>query len=241
MQLSPALTATGTYPFVKLEQARRRLAAKGVAVIDFGKGDPREKTDPRIRQALTDSLEEVSTYPLAEGLPELRGAIAGWCARRFGVDLNPETEVVPTYGAKEAIFLLALVVVDRDADRRVVATTEPGYPVPERGAWFAGAEVLRLPLRQELGFLPDLEAVDSDTWRRTAILWLNYPNNPTGAVAPLDLLARAAELSADHDFLLACDEAYSELWFDLPPHSALEVREQGHVAVFNSLSKRSSM
>ncbi|MFL5944213.1 MAG: pyridoxal phosphate-dependent aminotransferase [Gaiellaceae bacterium] len=241
MHLSPALAATGTYPFVKLEQAKRRLAAGGVALIDFGKGDPREPTDPMIREALADSLTEISTYPLAEGLPELRAAVAGWCERRFGVGLDPDTEIIPTYGSKEAIFLLAQVVVDRDGDKPLVVTTEPGYPVPDRGATFAGAEVEQLSLREENGFLPDLAAVPDETWRRAAIVWLNYPNNPTGAVAPLEFLLRAAELSREHDFLLACDEAYTELWFEAPPHSGLEVREHGNVAVFNTLSKRSSM
>jgi succinyldiaminopimelate transaminase len=239
--LSPTLTATGTYPFVKLEEAKRRLAAAGVELIDFGKGDPREPTDPMIRQALADSLSEISTYPLAEGLRELRSAVAGWCSRRFGVKLDPDTEIVPTYGSKEAIFLLALVVVDRDADKRLVVTTEPGYPVPDRGAAFAGADVVQLPLLEANGFLPDLDAVQSGTWEQAAIVWVNYPNNPTGAVAPLDFLTRLAELSRRHGFILACDEAYTELWFDRPPHSALEVRELGNVAVFNTLSKRSSM
>ena len=241
MHLSPALRDTGTYPFVKLEEAKRRLLAQGVDLIDFGKGDPREPTDGLIRRALADSITEISSYPLAAGLPELRAAVARWCERRFGVRLDPETEIVPTYGSKEAIFLLAQMLVDRDSDRRLVVTTEPGYPVPERGAAFAGADVLQLPLLEENGFLPDLDSVDADTWARTAILWLNYPNNPTGAVAPLDWLARAAELSREHDFLLASDEAYTELWFDEPPHSALEVRELGNVCVFNTLSKRSSM
>jgi len=238
MQFSPALAATGTYPFVKLEQAKRRLAAEGVELIDFGKGDPREPTDPMIRRAVAESLTEISTYPLAEGLPELREAVAGWSERRFGVILDPDTEIVPTYGSKEAIFLLAQVVVDRGD---LVVTTQPGYPVPDRGATFAGAEVEQLPLHEEQGFLPDLDAVPDETWQRAAIVWLNYPNNPTGAVAPLEFLLRAAELSREHDFLLACDEAYSELWFESPPHSALEVREHGNVVVFNTLSKRSSM
>jgi succinyldiaminopimelate transaminase len=241
MELSPALAATGTYPFVKLEQAKRELAARGVELIDFGKGDPREATDPRIRLALAESLTEISTYPLAEGLPELREAVVGWCARRFSVQLDPETEVIPTYGSKEAIFLLAQLVVDRDSTRNLVVTTEPGYPVPDRGAVFAGAEVLQLPLLEANGFLPDLAAVSSDTWDRAAIVWINYPNNPTGAVATLDLLRALADLSVEHGFLLAADEAYTELWFDAPPHSALEVRDRGNVAVFNTLSKRSSM
>jgi succinyldiaminopimelate transaminase len=241
MHLSPALRESGTYPFVKLDEAKRRLTEQGVELIDFGKGDPREPTDARIRQALVDSITEISSYPLAAGLPELRAAVARWCERRFEVRLDPETEIVPTYGSKEAIFLLAQMVVDRDSDRRLVVTTEPGYPVPERGAAFAGADVVQLPLLEENGFLPDVDAVDADTWAQTAILWLNYPNNPTGAVAALEWLAHVAGLSREHDFLLASDEAYTELWFDQPPHSALEVRELGNVCVFNTLSKRSSM
>ena len=241
MNISPALRATGTYPFVKLEQAKRRLAADGVDLIDFGKGDPMEATDPAIRRALVDALEERMGYPLAEGLPELRTAIASWCTRRFGVDLDPDTEIIPTYGSKEAIFLLAQVVVDRDSDKRLVLTTQPGYPVPDRGAAFAGAERDQLSLLERSAFLPDLDSIEEDTWARTAILWINYPNNPTGAVAPLEFLTRLAELSAEHDFLLAADEAYTELWFDEPPHSALEARTRGNIAAFNTLSKRSSM
>jgi acetylornithine aminotransferase len=241
VQLSPVLAATGTYPFVRLEQAKRRLAERGVELIDFGKGDPREETDAAIRQALVDSIEPLSSYPLAEGLPELRRAVAGWCRRRFGVELDPDTEVIPTYGSKEAIFHLAQVVLDRDGDRRLVLTTEPGYPVYDRGALFAGAEVEQLPLLEENGYLPALHAISDETWRRTAIFWINYPNNPTGAVAPLEFFEYLASLAAEHDFLLAADEAYTELWFEAAPHSALEAGERGHVLVFNTLSKRSSM
>ena len=239
--MSPVLRATGTYPFVRLEEAKRRLAADGIELIDFGKGDPMEPTDARIRRALVDGLEERMGYPLAEGLPELRAAVAGWCRRRFGVQLDPDHEIVPTYGSKEAIFSMAQVVVDRDSDKRLVLTTEPGYPVPDRGAAFAGADVEQLPLLEQNGFLPDLEAVDEETWERVALVWVNYPNNPTGAVAPLSFYAQLADLSRAHDFLVASDEAYTELWFAEPPHSALEVRSRGNVAVFNTLSKRSSM
>ena len=241
MQLSPVLAATGTYPFVRLEEAKRRLAAEGVELIDFGKGDPREETDSLIRRALVESIEPLSSYPLAEGLPELREAVAGWCRRRFGVEVDPETEVIPTYGSKEAIFHLAQVLLDRDSDKALVLSTEPGYPVYDRGALFAGADVERLPLLEENGFLPDLDRIEEETWSRTAIFWINYPNNPTGAVAPLEFLERLAALAAEHDFLLAADEAYTELWFDEPPHSALEATDRSHVAVFQTLSKRSSM
>jgi len=241
VQISPVLTATGTYPFVRLEEAKQRLAAEGVELIDFGKGDPREETDPLIRRALVESVEPLSSYPLAEGLPELREAAAAWCERRFGVELDPESEVIPTYGSKEAIFHLAQVVIDRGSEKNLVLSTEPGYPVYDRGALFAGAEVEQLPLLGANEFLPDLDAIDEGTWSRTAIFWINYPNNPTGAVAPLAFLEGLGSLAAEHDFLLAADEAYTELWFDEPPHSALEASDRSRVAVFQTLSKRSSM
>src|SRR5919107_1501545 len=146
-----------TYPFVRLEEKRRELLAAGVEVIDFGKGDPNEPTDPMIRQALVDAVPERSPYPLAAGLPELREACADWCGSRFGVDAD--TEVVPTYGSKEAIFTLAEVL---DTAGKVVAFGEPAYPVYERGALFAGARVQTLPLLREHDFLPDLDALDRD-------------------------------------------------------------------------------
>jgi succinyldiaminopimelate transaminase len=241
ISIAPTLAGMASYPFVRLEEARRRLVAQGVDVIDFGKGDPNEPTDPMIRQALVDALPERSPYPLAQGLPELRSAAAGWVERRFGVQLDPDTEIVPTYGSKEAIFSLAQVLVDPHADKRIVMYCEPAYPVYERGALFAGAEVRTLPLLRGNGFLPDLDAVDDETWRRTAILWVNYPNNPTGALAPLSFYERLTELAATFDFAIASDEAYTELWFDEPPVSALQVSDRSRVIVFQTLSKRSSM
>ena len=237
MKLSPALTGLRTYPFVRLDDAKRRLQADGVDFIDFGVGEPREETPPFIREALVAALEPLSTYPSAVGLPDLRAAIAEWTGRRFGVALDPDTQVVPTLGSKEAIFHMAQVL-----GGDVVAVTTPCYPVPERGALFAGRAVLELPLRPEAGFLPDLDAVDPDTWTRVALLWLNYPNNPTAATAPRALYERASELARRHDFVLASDEAYSELYFGAePPASALQVGDLRNVAVLNTLSKRSSM
>jgi len=241
VHVSPVLSAQGTYPFVRIERAKREAAEAGVEILDFGQGDPREPTDPLIRQALVDALGETRGYPKAEGLPELRDAIGGWIERRFGVAVDPATEIVPTYGSKEAIFSFAQVVVDPGSGKDTVLVTEPGYPVPERGALFAGARVAHLPLREENDFLPDLGALDDDTLARAAILWLNYPNNPTAAVAPLELFEQAAALAREHDFLLASDEAYTELWFREPPPSALQVSDRSNVVVFNTLSKRSSM
>jgi succinyldiaminopimelate transaminase len=234
VRLSPVLAGLGTYPFVRLEQARARLRAAGVAVIDFGMGEPREETPAFIRDALADAITPMAPYPSAVGLPELRAAIAEWASRRFGVVLDPDTEVIPTLGSKEAVFALANVF-----DGDVVAVPTPSYPVYERGAMFAGKDVLELPLREEAGWLPSLDGVD---WSRVAILWLNYPNNPTGARAPLSFYEQAAELARAHGFVLASDEAYSELYFGgQPPGSALQIGDRSHVAVFNTLSKRSSM
>jgi acetylornithine aminotransferase len=232
--INPTLTEMATYPFVRLEEARRRLVAAGVEVIDFGKGDPNEPTDPMIRQALVDALPERAPYPLAQGLPELREAAATWCASRFGVDVDPDTEIVPTYGSKEAIFSLAQVL---DTAGRTVVFGEPAYPVYERGALFAGADVERLPLLREHGFLPDLAAIPDDT----ALVWVNYPHNPTGGVAPLEFYERLAELAAERDFYVGSDEAYTELWFDAPPPSALQASDRSRMIVFQTLSKRSSM
>lgn len=240
--LSPVLAAVGEYPFQRLDAAKKRVVERGVTLIDFGVGDPREPTAPFIRQALADGIRETMEYPKAVGLPELRRAIAAWVERRFGVTLDADTEIVPTLGSKEAVFSLAFAVVDSPGGRDLVISTEPGYPVPGRGAKFAGAEHLALPLVESNGFLPDIDAVGAATWNRTAILWVNYPNNPTGAVAPLSFYERLTELAARHGFLIASDEAYSELGFDAElPASALQVADRSRVCVINTLSKRSSM
>jgi succinyldiaminopimelate transaminase len=239
MPLSPVLSAQGTYPFVRIERAKREAAEAGIEILDFGQGDPREPTDPSIRQALVDGLEERLGYPKAEGIPELRAAIVRWFERRFGVPLDPGTEVIPTYGSKEAIFSFAQVAFDASSTKDTVVVTEPGYPVPARGAAFAGARVEILPLLEENAFLPDPDAVED--WERIALFWVNYPNNPTGATAPLAFFDRLSELALEHDFLLCSDEAYSELWFTEPPLSALQVGDRTNVVVFQTLSKRSSM
>jgi acetylornithine aminotransferase len=229
------------YPFEELDRRKREALDAGRELIDFGVGDPRDETPAFIREALRDAIVPTSSYPRAAGLPELREAIVGWIQRRFGVALDPATDLIPTLGSKEPIFALAQAALDRAVGRDLVVVTAPGYTIPERGALFAGAEVLRLPLSAP-DFLPDLDGVDAATWKRTAILWLNYPNNPTGAVAPLAFLAQAAELARHHDFLLALDEAYSEVWFDGgPPASGLQSGDLTNVAVLNTLSKRSNM
>jgi len=240
MRISPILSELGAYPFVRIEQAKQEAIGRGIELIDFGMGDPLEDTEPFIREALAVSVPVRAGYPRAVGLPELRSAIGRWCRRRYGVTLDPESELIPTLGSKEAIFSFPLIV-DLAPPKNLVLIGDPAYPVYERSARFAGARLELLPLREENGFLPDLGAISEDMWRRTALIWVNYPNNPTGAVAPLSFYERLAALALEHDFLLCSDEAYSELYFDGPPCSALEVVNRRNVVVFNTLSKRSSM
>jgi acetylornithine aminotransferase len=241
MQLNPRLTSFQTYPFVALDEARQRALDRGLRLIDFSVGDPHEATDPAIRQALADSLPERSTYPKGAGLPELKQAIAAWFERRHGVALDPEAEVMPTLGSKEAVFSLPFIAMDPAGPRNVVVVTEPGYPIAERAAVMAGGRVRRLALRESNRFLPDLDELSPSEWDEVAILWVNYPNNPTAAAAPLSFFEELAARAERHGFLVASDEAYSEIYFGTPPVSALEAVDRSRIAVFNTQSKRSSM
>jgi acetylornithine aminotransferase len=240
--LAPGVRAIEAYPFEALDRRKAEAVSDGRDVLDFGVGDPREVTAPAIREALREAVEPTSSYPRAAGSPELRAAVAGWLGRRFGVDVDADEQVLPLLGSKELVFSLAQATLDPAAGKDLVIVTAPGYTIPERGARFAGGDVRRLALREEAGFLPDLDEIDDRDWDRASILWLNYPNNPTGAVVPLDFLRRAAERCRRHDVLLASDEAYSELWFEGPaPASVLQVGDTTNVLAINTLSKRSSM
>ena len=241
MPLSPVLRATATYPFVRLNNAVAERRARGLEVIDLGMGDQREPTDSAILDALRNGVRERMGYPAAVGLPELRDAVAAWVGRRFGVALDPGSQIIPTLGSKEAIFSFAQVVLDSPAGRDTVVVSEPGYPVPGRGAAFAGARVVELPLLEEHGFIPALDHVPDEVWDRAALVWLNSPNNPTGAIASLDYYAQLAALARERGFVLAADEAYSELWFEAQPASVLQLPDLTNVVAFNTLSKRSSM
>jgi succinyldiaminopimelate transaminase len=236
VQLSPVLADLAQYPFARLDEWKAEAQARGIDLIDFGMGDPREVTPAFIREALLASVDEVSSYPRATGLPELREAIAGWIERRFDVSVDPGTELIPTLGSKEAIFSFAQIAL---GEKRLVAVPEPAYPVYERGTLFAGGTVASVPLKESAGWLPDLDAFTA--WDEIALFWVCYPNNPTGAVAPLSFYEELAERAREHGFLVCSDEAYSELWFDEPPTSALQVADRTNVVVFNTLSKRSSM
>jgi acetylornithine aminotransferase len=242
VHLAPALRAVEPYPFEDLDRRKKEAVERGRPVIDFGVGDPREETPALVRDALRDAIEPMSSYPRAAGLPALRRAIQAWIQRRYGVAIDAETSILPTLGSKELVFSLAQAVIDPSGGKDLVLTTSPGYPIPERGARFAGADVQRLPLVEVRDFVPDLDAVTPEQWRRASVLWLNYPHTPTGAGAPPGLFDDAARRCREHDVVLASDEAYSELWFGAEaPRSALQIGDLRNVLVLNTLSKRSSM
>ena len=240
--LNPILAAPGEYPFVTLDRMRRALAPPDLRVIHFGMGDPREETPEFIRTALRDGVTPVSSYPASVGQPELRAAAARWFQRRFGVELDPERHLLPANGTKEAVFLMALAVVGRGGDdaRRTVVIPTPAYPVYEPGARFAGADVHIVPLRSEDGWRFDPDRVPDEVWARTALLWLNYPHNPTGATLARADYERVSERARAFGFWVASDEAYAEVWFDARPPSILECGLDNAVAL-HTLSKRSAM
>jgi LL-diaminopimelate aminotransferase len=235
--LNPNLAHQGAYPLLRLDERRRALEETGAELFDFGTGDPREPTNERIRQALLGGVPKSSRYPSTAGKPELREAFCGWMERRHGVTLDPESEVLPATGSKEAIFHAPLAFLHHSHHRRGVAYGTPGYPVYERGTLFAGGEALPVELQGENGFLLPPEAVDP---ARTRILWINYPHNPTGATATYEYLERVAGFCREHDILLFSDECYNDVYSGEPPPSILEVTRERTLA-FCSLSKRSGM
>jgi LL-diaminopimelate aminotransferase len=213
MRPSKRLERIPPYAFAQLE---RRIAAKraeGVDVISLGIGDPDRPTPPLIVQAMQEAVSEPGThrYPTNRGRDEFRAAVRDFYARRFDVTLDPDSEVVPGLGAKEAIFNLNLAFLD-PGDYALAA--DPGYPVYTAGPWLAGAEPVLMALEPERGFVPDLERIEPEILRRAKLMYLNYPNNPTGAVVPDGFFARVVELAREHQILVVHDNAYSEVTFD---------------------------
>ena len=235
--LNPILAQQGSYPLLRLDERRQELEEKGAELFDFGTGDPREPTDPKIRGALIDGVRELSRYPSTAGKQALREAFCGWMERRHGVTLDPESEVLPATGSKEAIFHAPLAFVHHSHARRGVAYGTPGYPVYERGALLSGGEALPVKLKGEDGFLLPPEAIDPE---RTRILWINYPHNPTGAAATYEYLESVVEYCSRHGILLFSDECYNDIYSGEPPPSILEITTERTLA-FCSLSKRSGM
>jgi succinyldiaminopimelate transaminase len=235
---NPVLAQLPTYPTVALDRIRDRLLAEGRPVYDFGTGDPTEPTPAFIRERLRESVPDSCRYPTVLGPRAVREAFAGWAARRFGVTLDPDSQILPTSGSKEAVFHLPLLVIDPHAPDRGVVYPDPGYSVYHRGALFAGGEPI--PQRLSGDFVQRPWELPRAVLARTRLLYVTTPHNPCGSVMSRDDLRRTWEVCREHDILLVSDECYADTWFDAPPPSLLEVAREGVVSIF-SLSKRSGM
>ena len=201
------------YVFAELERKLAEKKAAGVDVISLGIGDPDTPTFPHIVEAMQRAVADPSThqYPSNRGRKEFREAVAAFYAKRFGVELDPETQVMPAIGGKECIYHLNFAFLD---EGDVALAADPGYPVYTGGPLLAGAEPVLMPLVPERGFVPDLSAIPENKLDRARLMFLNYPNNPTGAVAPDGFFGEAIAFGREHDVLVVHDNAYSELTFD---------------------------
>lgn len=229
------------YPMLQLAAWRRQIEARKVPVYDFGTGDPREPTPPQLRAALRDAVGEVSQYPANDGSPALRSAVAAYLQRRFSVQVDPATQVLPTLGSKEALFHLPMTFVQVPSDKDLVLYGEPAYPVYEIGALFAEAWTYAVSLGAHNGYAMDPDALPESVLRRAAVVFLNYPHNPTGHCLPDALFERWVQVREEYGFVLVSDECYVDLHHEGPaPRSVLEFGSKGCLAV-HSLSKRSGM
>jgi LL-diaminopimelate aminotransferase len=229
------------YLFAEIDRLKREVAARGVDLISLGIGDPDTPTPEPIVARLRAAAGRPANhrYPDYEGLPAFRQAAATWMAERYGVRLDPATEVVSLIGSKEGIANMAVAFVDPGD---VVLVPDPGYPVYHIGTHFNGGITYRLPLRRENAFLPDLGAIPTDVARHAKLLWLNYPNNPTGAVAPRAFLEEAIRFCERYGIILCHDAAYAEIYYGERPPSVLELPGGRDVAIeFHSLSKTFNM
>ena len=210
---SRRLEAVPAYMFAELERRVAEKRAAGIDVINLGIGDPDRPTYPHIVEAMASAVADPSThtYPSNRGREEFRSAFARFYERRFGVAIDPECEVIPAIGAKECIYHLCSAFLDPGD---LALSADPGYPVYTGGPALAGAEAVLLPLRPELGFVPDLEAIAPEALERARLLFVNYPNNPTGAVVPDGFFERLVELGREHEVLVVHDCSYSETTFD---------------------------
>ncbi len=245
MQVNPVLEALGATAITVLHSRVRAMRDAGRELIDFSIGDPREPTPGFVKEALHEAVPDVSQYPTTTGLPELREAIAGYLGRRFGVSIDPATQVIPTSGAKEAVFTTPLAFIDRDDPTATVVYPSPGYPIYERGARFAGARVH--PVVLEGDFVMKAGDVPDDVWATARLVWINSPHNPSGSVTPADEMAALLGHARDRGALLLSDECYTDVYdesvFPQGPASVLQMAGDGAegVLAYISCSKRSGM
>ena len=213
MNPSKRLERIPPYAFAQLEAKIARKRKEGVDVISLGIGDPDRPTPPLVVEAMQEAVSEPGThkYPSNRGREEFRGAVRDFYERRFDVKLDPDSEIMPALGAKEAIFNLNLAFLD-PGDYALAA--DPGYPVYTGGPWLAGGEPVLMALRPELGFVPDLGAIEEEIAERAKLMFLNYPNNPTGAIVPEGFFERVVEFARAYEILVVHDNSYSEISYD---------------------------
>lgn len=239
---SRRLQAMPPYMFAELERRVADMHAAGIDVISLGVGDPDLPAFPHVVTAMQDAVADPGTgnYPGSRGRVEFRQAFARFYRDRFGVRIDPESEVIPAIGAKECIYNLSFAFLDPGD---VALASDPGYPVYTGGPILAGAEAVLLPLQERLDFAPDLNAIDEQTAKRARLLFLNYPNNPSGAVVPEGFFERVVEFARRNEILVVHDNAYSEITFDgyvAPSFLATPGAREVGVEVF-SLSKGYNM
>jgi len=242
MKMSRRVENLPPYLFVEISQKIAEKRAKGEDVVSFGIGDPDIPTPPHIIDRLCQAAQDRANhrYPETEGLPELRQAIAGWYKSRFGVSLDANLEVLPLIGSKEGVAHIALCLIDPGD---IALVPDPAYPVYSVSTMLAGGRPYYMPLTEQNNFLPDLDAIPDDVLRRAKLLWINYPNNPTGAVADLDFFNRVVRFAQQHDLAVCHDGPYTEVTFDgYQPVSFMQADGAKEIGVeFHSLSKSYNM
>lgn len=247
--MNPLLHRLQPYPFERLRQLTRDITPNpALRPISLGLGEPRHPTPALIEEALTSSLNGLSSYPATAGDPKLREAAAGWLQRRYGVAVDAATQVLPVNGSREALFSLAQSVIDPTRPGATVVCPNPFYQIYEGAALLSGAEVAFANSDPARNFAPDWSQIDEATWARTQLVYVCSPGNPTGAVMPLDEWRTLFELSDRHGFVIASDECYSEIYFrDEPPLGGLQAAKAlgrddfRRLVMLTSLSKRSNV
>ncbi len=242
LEYAQRIKALPPYLFAQIDQKKREKLSQGVDLIDLGVGDPDIPTPKPIVEAMQKAVEkpEHHRYPSYEGMLSFRQAVADWYKRRFGVELDPQREVVTLIGSKEGIAHFPLAFVNPGD---VVLCPDPAYPVYKIGTLFAGGEPYILPLKEENGFLPDFKSVPNDVLKRARIIWVNYPNNPTSATATEGFYKELIEWARENNIIVASDLAYSEIYFgNEKPMSILQIEGAKDIAIeFHSFSKTFNM
>jgi LL-diaminopimelate aminotransferase len=229
------------YLFAEIDKKKKAALAAGRDVINLGVGDPDRPTPSAIIRSLQHHVENPAfhQYALDQGSPELRQSIAAFCKARYGIDLDPNGEILPLIGSKEGIAHFPLAVLNPG---EISLTPDPCYPVYRSSSLFTGADVYTMPLEPSLGFRPDLEAIPNDVFTRARLMFLNYPNNPTGGTVDLPFFQKVVDVARAHNLVIAQDAAYNEMYFDRPAPSLLQIEGARDVSIeFHSLSKTFNM